>query len=201
MLADELDARAAPLKDLASLLNRSDIVISATSSPLPVLGKGTAENAVRTRRHKPIFMVDLAVPRDIEPEVSALADIYLYTVDDLEGIVTQNLVDRSNAADEAAALINAEAADLDRDFRALAAVNTLVSFRQRHERLRDIELEKALTRLRAGDDPETVLTQFARQLTNKIVHTPSVELKRAGADGEVELLENTRRLFGLDDNT
>ena len=201
ILADELDARAAPLTDLASLLNRSDIVISATSSPLPVLGKGTAENAVRTRRHKPIFMVDLAVPRDIEPEVSALADIYLYTVDDLEGIVTQNLVDRSNAADEAAALINAEAADLDRDFRALAAVNTLVSFRERHERLRDIELEKALTRLRAGDDPETVLTQFARQLTNKIVHTPSVELKRAGADGEVELLENTRRLFGLDDNT
>ena len=136
-----------------------------------------------------------------QTEVSALADVYLYTVDDLQRIVSQNLAERNEAAEEASALITAEAADLQRDFRALAAVNTLVSFRQQHERLRDVELEKALTRLRAGDDPETVLTQFARQLTNKIVHTPSVELRRAGADGEVELLENTRRLFGLDDST
>lgn len=200
-LAGELGATAAPLTELATLLNDSDIVISATASPLPVLGKGMVESALRTRRHKPIFMVDLAVPRDIEPEVSALADVYLYTVDDLQGIVSQNLAERNEAAEEASALIAAEAANLERDFRALAAVNTLVSFRQRHERLRDAELEKALTRLRAGEDPETVLTHFARQLTNKIVHTPSVELKRAGADGEVELLENTRRLFGLDDST
>jgi len=159
------------------------------------------ESAVRTRRHKPIFMVDLAVPRDVEPEVAELADVYLYTVDDLHGIVQQNIAVREEAAQEAEALIAAESAHLERDFRALAAVDTLVSFRQRHERLRDSELEKALSRLRAGEDAETVLTQFARQLTNKIVHTPSVELKRAGADGEVEFLENTRRLFRLDDST
>ena len=200
-LADEFSASAAPLTDLGKLLNDSDIVISATASPLPVLGKGTVESAVRTRRHKPIFMVDLAVPRDVEPEVAELADVYLYTVDDLHGIVQQNIAVREEAAQEAAALIAAESAHLERDFRALAAVDTLVSFRQRHERLRDSELEKALSRLRAGEDAETVLTQFARQLTNKIVHTPSVELKRAGADGEVEFLENTRRLFRLDDST
>ena len=200
-VADELGARAAPLTDLTNLLNDSDIVISATASPLPVLGKGSVESAVRTRRHKPIFMVDLAVPRDIEPEVATLADVYLYTVDDLQGIVEQNLAERGEAANEAEALIRDEAGHLERDFRALAAVDTLVSFRQRHERLRDAELEKALTRLRTGEDAETVLTQFARQLTNKIVHTPSVELKRAGADGEDEILENTRRLFRLDDST
>ncbi len=200
-LATELGGRAAPLSDLPDLLVQSDVVISATASQLPVLGKGTVERAIRARRHRPIFMVDLAVPRDIEPEVSSLKDIYLYTVDDLQSIVSQNRSNRSSAADEAESLIQSEAARLTRDYKALSAVDTLVSLRRHHEQLRDDELERALDRLSAGDDPEAVLRQFARQLTNKIVHTPSIELKRAGADGDSGLLASTRRLFRLDDHS
>jgi glutamyl-tRNA reductase len=144
-------------------------------------------------------MVDLAVPRDIEPEVGELADIYLYSIDDLEGIVLENLRNREDAAIEAESLISQGVRKFTNDYRSLGAVNTLVTFRQKYDRVKDEELGKALNQLREGGDPDVILKQLANRLTNKIIHTPSVQLRKAGAEGRLELLDSARELFDLED--
>ena len=175
-----------------------DIIISSPASPLPILGKGAVERALKKRKHRPYFMVDIAVPRDIEPEVASLADVYLYTVDDLRQVIEENIRSREGAAREAENLVADGVQDFLSQLRALDAVSTLKQFRQRAETLRDIETEKALKALRNGNDPETVLRSLARGLTNKFLHEPSVQVRKATTEGRSEVTEWLRELHQLD---
>src|SRR5690606_1884377 len=186
------------LSEIPDHLAEVDIIISSTASPLPILGKGAVERALKHRKHRPYFMVDIAVPRDIEPEVADLADVYLYTVDDLRHVIEENIRSREGAAREAEHLITAGAQDFLAQLRALDAVSTLKQFRQRAETLRDLETEKALRALRNGGDPETVLRSLARGLTNKLLHEPSVQVRKATAEGRPEVTEWLRELHQLE---
>ncbi|KAA1173336.1 glutamyl-tRNA reductase [Marinobacter salinexigens] len=186
------------LNEIPDYLHDVDIIISSTASPLPILGKGAVERALKKRKHRPYFMVDIAVPRDIEPEVSSLADVYLYTVDDLRQVIEENIRSREGAAREAENLITAGVQDFLNQLRALDAVSTLKQFRQRAETLRDVETEKALRSLRNGGDPETVLRSLARGLTNKLLHEPSVQVRKATTEGRTEVTEWLRELHQLD---
>lgn len=186
------------LSDIPQELEHADIVVSSTASQLPILGKGAVERALRARRHKPIFMVDLAVPRDIEAEVGELDDVYLYSVDDLREVIDSNLRNRQQAALEAEAIIERGLEQHERKQRGLGIVATLRSFREKAEQLRDAELDKALRQLDKGEDPREVVRQLARLLTNKLIHSPSVQLKKASADGHSELIQLAEQLFELE---
>jgi len=197
-LAEARGGRGITLSEITGVLENVDIIISSTASPLPILGKGAVERALRKRKHRPFFMVDIAVPRDIEPEVAALADVFLYTVDDLHNVIEENVRSREGAAREAENLIMAGTQTFLSQLRALDAVATLKQFRQRAEILRDIEIEKALRALRNGSDPETVLRGLGRGITNKLLHEPSVQVRKATAEGRVEVTDWLRELHQLE---
>ncbi|QLC73860.1 glutamyl-tRNA reductase [Pseudomonas sp. LPB0260] len=198
-LAEQFGAHAVLLSDIPQELVHSDIVISSTASQLPILGKGAVESALKRRKHKPIFMVDIAVPRDIEPQVGKLDDVYLYTVDDLHEVIAENLKSRQGAAQAAEELVSAGAEDFMLRLRELAAVDVLRAYRQQAERLRDEELAKAVRLLGRGASAEEVLAQLARGLTNKLLHAPSVQLKKLSADGRIDALAVAQELFALDE--
>lgn len=143
-------------------------------------------------------MVDIAVPRDIEPEVEELADVYLYTVDDLQEVIQDNLRARQTAADVAQEIIDQEAEDWSRQQRSLAVVDTIRAFRDSVEKIRDEEVDKALAALERGQDSPSVITTLARNLTNKLMHKPTTRLKQAGEEGSDETIHATHELFGLD---
>ncbi|MEC7548114.1 MAG: glutamyl-tRNA reductase [Pseudomonadota bacterium] len=197
-LAREVHAEAVLLEDIPIVLPDADIVISSTASPLPILGKGMVEKALKRRRHKPMFMVDIAVPRDIEPEVGSLADVYLYSVDDLRGIIEENVRSREDAAQQANELISAGVEHYMRELKALDAVSTLTDVRNYVESVRDEQLEKAIKQIQNGGDPEKILRTFAHTFGNKMLHKPMTALRRAGAEGRREVLDWSRELFDLD---
>jgi len=186
------------IAELPEQLVHADIVVSSTASQLPILGKGAVERALKARRHKPIFMVDLAVPRDIEPEVAELEDIYLYSVDDLAQVIDSNKQNRLDAALEAEKIIDQGVSNFEEKQRSLGIVPMLKNFRQKAEQIRDLELEKALKQLEKGDKPEKVMANLARLLTNKLIHAPSVQMKKASADGRNELIQLAEELFELE---
>ncbi|MDO8695547.1 MAG: glutamyl-tRNA reductase, partial [Pseudomonas sp.] len=199
-LAEQFGAHAVLLSEIPNELVNSDIVISSTASQLPILGKGAVERALKLRKHKPIFMVDIAVPRDIEPEVGELDDIYLYSVDDLHEVIAENLKSRQGAAQAAEELVTLGAEDFMQRLRALAAVDVLKAYRQQAERLRDEELTKALRLLANGCAADEALAQLARGLTNKLLHAPSVQLKKLSAAGRFDALAMAQELFALDES-
>ncbi len=196
-LASQFDAEAILLSDIPHYLHRADILISSTASQLPLLGKGAVESALKQRKHKPIFMVDIAVPRDIEVEVGELDDVYLYTVDDLRAVIEENKKSREEAAEKADTIIAQGVASYANDQRALNSVATIKAFRRKAEMLRDEELAKAMRSLEAGADPSRVLSQLARSLTNKLIHSPTTKLREASAGGRVEVIGISRELFDL----
>jgi glutamyl-tRNA reductase len=187
-LASEFGAEAVLLADIPELLHKADIVISSTASQLPILGKGTVEAALKKRKHKPMFMIDIAVPRDIEPQVGDLQDVYLYTVDDLREVIDENMRSRAQAAAIAAEIIEEGVKVYESELRTLDVLDVVKAFRQHTEALRDQELEKAQRALRAGGDPEVILAQLARGLANKFMHTPTAQLKKAGAQGRQDII-------------
>ena len=197
-LADLLGGLAIDLQSIPARLPEMDLVITSTASQLPIIGKGTVERALKSRKHRPILMVDLAVPRDIEPEVGDLRDIYLYSIDDLQEIINLNLSSRKQAAAAAEKILHREVADYRTRQEQKAASELLVKFRARQLAIKEQELAKALTRLERGDDPTEVLDQLANQLTNKMMHTPSVQLKNAAAEGEETFLQAIIKLYELD---
>ena len=197
-LAQKFGAEAVLLADIPEHLLHSDIVITSTASQLPILGKGAVEQAIKARKHRPILMVDIAVPRDIEPQVAELADIYLYTVDDLREIVEQNLRSRQSEARKADLLIEEGVAQVLEEVRSLAAVDTVRQYREMAESIREQELQRALRSLARGDDPQQIVAQLARGITNKLIHAPTAGLKRASADGRQDLLAGARKLLGLE---
>jgi len=196
-LANEVDGRAIMLGDIPEALPNADIVIASTASQLPILGKGAVEAALKKRKHAPIFMVDIAVPRDIEPQVGELEDVYLYTVDDLKEVIEENQRSRENAAREAEEIIEAGSHEFMRQLRSLLAVDTVTALRRQAENTRDQELDKALRQLRNGKSAEDVLTQLARGLTNKMLHQPTTQLRKASAEGRPEVLSVVQELYQL----
>jgi len=197
-LVKELEGYAITLGEIPAHLAEADIVISSTASQLPILGKGAVERAIKIRKHQPILMVDIAVPRDIEEEVGELDDVYLYTVDDLQEIIDEGLRSRQEAALQAEEIIDTQVAHFMGWLRSLDAVSTIRNYRSKIDMIREAELDKAKRMLAQGNDPEKVLSQLARGLTNKIVHTPSAQMKQAGFDGRSDLLDAARELLDLD---
>jgi len=198
-LATELGAYAISLPDIPAHLAEADIVISSTASPLPILGKGSVESALKARKHRPMLMIDIAVPRDIEAEVGKLSDVYLYTVDDMQEIIQEGLRSRQEAAEQAEEIIDNQVSHFMNWLRSLGAVTTIRAMREKAEANRDAELEKALALLASGKDPKEVMQQFAHRLTNKLIHAPSVQLKQAGYDGRNELFDAARTIFDIKD--
>lgn len=197
-LAKRFSAQAIMLSDIPDYLPDADIVISSTASQLPILGKGMVERAMKKRRYQPVFMADIAVPRDIEPQVADLEDVYLYTVDDLHEVVEENRKSRQKAAEHAEHLVGHGVEKFQQQVRSLDAVSTLTAFRQKATEISDAELEKSLAQLKKGVDPERVLTQLARGLTNKLIHEPTVNIRQASSEGRLELIDSARELFGLE---
>lgn len=200
-LAQEFHADAVLLEDIPTVLADADIIISSTASPLPILGKGAVEKALKKRRHKPMFMVDIAVPRDIEEEVAELSDVYLYTVDDLRDIIEENVRSREDAARQAEELILSGVEHYMRELKTLDAVNTVTDLRTHVDLVKEDQLEKALKQLQNGADAEKVLRQFAHTFSNKLLHAPTKSLRKAGAEGRLEALDWTRELFQLNSSS
>lgn len=196
-MAERFGAEAILLADIHDRLPEADMVISSTASQLPVLGKGAVESALKRRKHKPIFMVDIAVPRDIEPEVGKLDDVYLYTVDDLKSVIEDNLRRREDAATQAQRIISEGVESWRKQLRGQNAASTIRDFRGALGSVRDAELDKALNALAQGQAPEQILRQLAHGLTNKLLHTPTTQLKQASEQGDLEQIRAARRLFGL----
>lgn len=196
-LAQEFDAYAIALGEIPHHLAEADIVISSTASQLPILGKGATERAIKARKHRPMLMIDIAVPRDIEPEVGAMEDIYLYTVDDLQEIIEEGLKSRQEAAEQAEEIIDTQVAHFMGWLQSLSAVDTICQFRDHAMGIREAEVAKAMQRLANGADAEQVLQKLAHNLTNKLTHAPSAQLRQAGFDGRDEILDAARLLFQL----
>lgn len=200
-LADRFGAEAVLLGDIPEQLVRADIVITSTASQLPILGKGAVERALKLRKHRPIFMVDIAVPRDIEAQVGELNDVYLYTIDDLREIVDENRKSREQEARRADVIIDEGVTQFQEQSRALSAVAVVKAMREKAEQMRDVELERALRQLSRGAPPEEVLAQLARGLTNKLLHSPSSQMRKAGARGRSDVILWSRELFELPDHS
>jgi len=200
ILADQFDADAIALPQIPDYLHKADIVISSTASPLPILGKGAVENALKKRKHKPIFMCDIAVPRDVEPEVKDLDDVFLYTVDDLHEIIQENIESREEAAEQARDIIENQVDDFLNWERALDSVEVIRDIREHTEAITSEVLQKAQAQLSAGKSPEDALNFLARNLTNKLLHQPSTTLRQSGENGRHDLLDFARQLFLNTDN-
>jgi glutamyl-tRNA reductase len=171
-LAMRLHGQPMRLSDLPDELVRFDVVVSCTASSLPIIGLGMVERAVRARRHRPIVVIDLAVPRDVEPEVARLQDVYLYTIDDLGHIVQVAAESRQAAVAQAEAIIESRVRDFEAWLSTRATVPVIRELRNRAEELRSREIERARRLLARGASPEAVLDQFSHALTNKFLHAP-----------------------------
>ena len=194
-LAGRFGGYAIALTDLDKHLAEADIVISSTASREPVLSRSMVATAIATRRRKPMFLVDIAVPRDIEAEVARLPDVFLYTIDDLREVIDENLRSRQQAAEEAEAMIELSVEHFMAWWRALELHNPIASVRRGAEANRDEILAKARTLLERGRSPEEALEFLAHTLTNKLLHAPSANLRAAALRGDAELLQAAEKLF------
>jgi len=197
-LAASVGAYAIALSDLPQHLAEADIVISSTASREPVLTRAMMDTAIQARRRRPMFLVDLAVPRDIDTGVAEIEDVFLYTIDDLRQVIDDNLRSRRAAAREAEALIDLQVEHYHAWRRALHARNPLAAMRRDAEAQRDEVLARARQLLANGRDPQEALDFLAHTLTNKLLHVPSASLRTAAQRGDAELLRAAERLFMTD---
>ena len=173
-------------------------MISATASPVAILQAEDIAAAITQRRHKPMLLIDLAVPRDIAPEAADLDDVYLYTVDDLDHVLEEGRAFRQQAAVEAETLIALQAEHFFTEMKAMERQGGLMKLRQRAEHERDQQLEKARQALARGEDADVVLEMLANQLSNKFLHAPTAALKQAARDGDTALMRAAEQIFQLD---
>jgi glutamyl-tRNA reductase len=194
-LADKFNGTAIKLASLGEYLHQADIVVSSTASQLPIIGKGAVETALKQRRHQPMFMLDIAVPRDIEPQVSQLADVYLYNVDDLQSVIQENRRSREDAAKKAEAIIDMQVESFIAWQRSLEAVHTIRKYRENAQQMGQQSLIKAKQMLAQGKDPLEVLEQLSNTLTKKLLHVTTKNLDRAAREGREDLLQAAHELF------
>jgi len=198
-LASRFHANAITLNELPERLAQFDIIVTSTASSLPILGKGLLERAIKARRHAPMFIVDLAVPRDVEPEASELDDVFLYGVDDLANIIKDNLQIRVEAVAQAESMIAAQTESFVRWLEGRSVVPTITALHGHHDQLRAAEVERAKRLLANGMPSEQVLEQLARGLTNKFLHAPTQALNQAGEAERAELLALFQHIYQLPD--
>ncbi|MEO9946365.1 MAG: glutamyl-tRNA reductase [Paraglaciecola sp.] len=196
-VAEPLGASVLTLAQIPQHLKDADIVFSSTASQLPILGKGLVQRALKERRHKPMFLVDLAVPRDVESEVASLDDAYLYTVDDLQQIVEQNLANRQDAAELAHQMVEEQAQQFMRWQQSQASIDVLKSFRQQSELQKKTLVEKALNQLADGKNSEDVVLELANKLTNSLIHAPTKALQKAASEQDLEQLSLLKDVLAL----
>lgn len=194
-LAEEFNGSAITLEALADHLPEADIVISSTASPTPVISLEAARAAVRARKRRPIFMVDIAVPRDIEPEVAELEDVYLFTIDDLQNVVSENLESRREAARDADRLIATEVDRFEQQLKTLDAVPAIRQLRSEADAVKAQTLEQARKLLATGRDPQEVVEFLAATLTNRLMHGPSQRMREAAERGDADLIRTALELF------
>lgn len=198
-LAQKINGRAILLNDLPAHFADFDIVITSTGSPLPIIGLGMVESAIKTRRHRPIFMVDLAVPRDIEAEVAELDDIFLYTVDDLAQVVSDGIENRQTAAAEAELIVDSRVESFMQWLQKRGAVPTIKALREQVDAMRKTELDKALKLIQKGESPEKVLEILSTALTNKFLHAPSHALQHTQGDEHSKLEQILKQMYLIND--
>lgn len=196
-VAQQFSAKTCTLSQVADKILDADVVISSTASTLPIIGKGMIEAVFKKRKHRPMFLVDLAVPRDIEPQVAELDDAYLYTVDDLQEIVASNMQARSAAAEEAEAIINDKAGIFSDWISSLDSVDLIKEYREQSLATKDELLERAINQLNSGNDAEQVLKELANKLTNKMMHAPTAALKDAAEKQNKDELAVIKTVLGI----
>tara|TARA_B100001094_G_scaffold333427_1_gene412050 strand:- start:2741 stop:4000 length:1260 start_codon:yes stop_codon:yes gene_type:complete len=196
-LALRFSADAVTLAQIPDVLPDADIVLSSTASTLPILGKGLVEKTLKKRRHKPMFLVDLAVPRDIEAEVTEINEAFLYTVDDLQDLVKTHKDARETAALQAESMVHTHAHSFMDWLRAQETLDHVLTFRQQADLVKDHLLTKSLHKLAQGETPEQVLTEFAHKLTNRLIHAPTKALTKASERGDAVELERLRQILDI----
>ncbi|HVY23185.1 MAG TPA: glutamyl-tRNA reductase [Steroidobacteraceae bacterium] len=200
-LAEEFDGFAITLDRLDTHLPEADIIISSTASPAPLITHDAVKQALKARRHKPMFMADIAVPRDIEPEVAKLSDVYLFTIDHLQTVVSDNLAARQQAAVSAEQLLDEEVHVFEQHLRTLDAVPTIRQLRDDAEALKTQTIEQARRMLNNGRPAQEVLEFLADTLTHRLIHSPSQRLRQAGEQGEADLIRAAQELFALSNSS
>ncbi|MHB1229904.1 MAG: glutamyl-tRNA reductase [Halothiobacillus sp.] len=198
-LAEQFGGIAISLADIPKHLHKADVVISSTASPVPILGKGAVEQALKQRKRRPIFMVDIAVPRDIEPQVAELQDVYLYTVDDLKTVIDEGQKSRAAAAEQAEEIINLQVGHFLEWVQLQTGAELIKSYRQQSEQMRDDALFRAKSLLAAGKTPAEALDFLANTLTNRLIHHPTVVLREACASGDLPTVHAVQNVLGLAD--
>jgi len=197
-LAQEVSADVIALAQLPERLHQADIVISSTASTLPIIGKGVVEQALKQRRNKPMLFIDIAVPRDIESQVGELDAAYLYSVDDLQAIVSENIASREQAAEEAQEIITHRSAEFAMWMRSLDSVDLIRSYRQDVHDIKSELVDKAISQLTTGKDAEKVILELANKLTNRLMHAPTRAIQDAAKKGEVDQLSQLKKMLGID---
>lgn len=195
IIAAPIGATPKTIADIPDLLPHCDIIITATASTLPLLGKGALETAMQKRGYKPMLLIDLAVPRDIEPQAADIAGITLFNIDDLQKRNADNLAERQQAAITAEAQIDAEVQKIICELRIADAGHVIREFREYVHTIRDDELSKALSELQNGKDPAVILASLAHNLTNKTLHHPTIRLREAAYDGHTDVLQAAKKIF------
>ncbi|MGE3919351.1 MAG: glutamyl-tRNA reductase [Gammaproteobacteria bacterium] len=199
-IADKYAGQAISLGAISDYIAKADIVITAAHSVLPLVGKGLVERAIKARKHKPMLLLDLAVPRNIEAEVSTLNDVYLYSLDDLQQVIVNNLQNREKAAAHAEKIIDLQVEEYMRWLESLSSISTIRKFRAKIEAIHDFEIHKALQAIQRGHAPEKILRKFANGFKNKIMHTPTRQLRQAGYNKQAEILAAANILFDLEND-
>jgi glutamyl-tRNA reductase len=194
-LAKRFNASAITLQQLPERIHEFDAIITSTASTLPIIGKGMIERALKLRRHQPIFIVDLAVPRDVEAEVGEMNDVFLYTLDSLGKIIQQNLEKREAAIAAADTIINARTIEFMHWLSSRNSVSIIQQMRSKADRYRQIELERAYKLLAKGEDPAKVLEALANGLANKFLHHPLTALNRATGNEREALSDALETLY------
>jgi glutamyl-tRNA reductase len=198
-LAERFGADVIPLTALPDEVARHDIIITSTASPLPILGKGMLERAIKQRRHRPIFIVDLAVPRDVEAEVADMDDVFLYTVDDLGEVVQEGMDNRVAQVAQAEAIIETRVDSFMHWLEGRELVPVIRALRDSAERHRRHEIDRAEKALARGDDPAGVLDSMSQALANKLLHAPTHALNHATRSERDAFVRLIRQLYGLHD--
>jgi len=200
LLTAQFGGQPFAIDNLAEALSTADLVLTATGSAIPIITKAMLEQVMQVRKDQSLWIIDMAVPRDVEPTVADYANVHLYCIDDLKGIIEEHRRGREHAADKAHELIATKGQEFMWWLQSADTVaNTIRAYREQIEAICQAELVKANRQLKQGECPHAVLENFARLVTNKLMHTPSVELRQAGAEGRFELLNLAKRLFALSD--
>ncbi|WP_404340521.1 glutamyl-tRNA reductase [Pseudoalteromonas mariniglutinosa] len=197
-LAQTVSAEVIALAQLPECLHQADIVISSTASTLPIIGKGVVEQALKKRRHKPMLFIDIAVPRDIESQVGELDAAYLYSVDDLQTIVSENIAAREQAAQQAQVIITERTDEFAMWLRSLDSVDLIRHYRKDVQAIKSELVERAVGQLQTGKDAEKVILELANKLTNRLMHAPTRAIQDAAKKGEVAELSQLKKMLGID---